>query len=115
MLGNALPDICLPWEIDRALEKVGFEVLVNDDLAETIRTGVPWYKALGAQKFTPAEFLKTPVGRRATSGADVVVRAPRPGAQGRPPCRHDTEPRGRCADPGRPTEYFHTHVLHPGP
>ena len=68
MLGNALPDISLPWEIDRALEKVGFEVLVNDDLAETIRTGVPWYKALVAQKFTPVEFLKTPVGRRATSG-----------------------------------------------
>ena len=68
MLGNALPDISLPWEIDRSLEKVGFEVLVNDDLAETIRTGVPWYKALGAQKFTPVDFLKTPVGRRATSG-----------------------------------------------
>ena len=68
MLGNALPDICLPWEIDRALEKVGFEVLVNDDLAETIRTGVPWYKALVAQKFTPVDFLKTPAGHRATAG-----------------------------------------------
>ena len=68
MLGNDLPDISLPWDIDRALEKVGFEVMVNDDLAETIRTGVPWYKALGAQKFTPVDFLKTPAGRRATSG-----------------------------------------------
>ena len=68
MLGNALPDISLPWDIDRALEKVGFEVLVNDDLAETIRTGVPWYKALGAQKFTAVDFLKTPAGRRATAG-----------------------------------------------
>ena len=68
MLGNALPDISLPREIDRTLEEAGFEILMNDDLAETIRTGVPWYKSLGAQKFTPAEFLKTPVGRRVTSG-----------------------------------------------
>ncbi len=75
MLGDALPDISLPWEIDRALEKAGFEVLVNDDLAETIRTGVPWYKALGAQKFTPVDFLKTPVGRR----ADALARGGRMG------------------------------------
>ena len=68
MLGNALPDISLPWDIDRALEQAGFEILENDDLAETIRTGVPWYKPLGAQKFTPVDFLKTPAGRRATAG-----------------------------------------------
>ena len=100
MLGNALPDISLPWEIDRSLEKVGFEILVNDDLAETIRDCVPWYKALGAQKFTPIDFLKTPVAP-GNVRADVVIRAHRPCARRRAPCRHDTEPRGRRAGPRR--------------
>ena len=49
MLGNALPDISLPWEVDHALEQAGFEILVHEDLAETIRTGVPWYKAPDAR------------------------------------------------------------------
>lgn len=67
MIGNALPDISSPQDVDSALGEVGFEILANDDLAETIRTGVPWYKALGAQKFTPVDFLKTPIGRQVTS------------------------------------------------
>ncbi len=67
MIGNALPDISLPQDVDSALEEVGFEILVNDDLADTVRTGTPWYEALGAQKFTPIDFLKTPVGRQVTS------------------------------------------------
>lgn len=68
MIGNALPDISLPQDVDSALEEVGFEILVNEDIAETVRTGIPWHKALGAQKFTPMDFLKTPVGRQVTSG-----------------------------------------------
>ena len=67
MIGDALPDISSPGDVDRALEEVGFEILVNEDLAETIDTGVPWHKALGAQKFTPLDFLKTPVGRQVTA------------------------------------------------
>ena len=67
MIGDALPDISLPQDIDSALKEVGFEILVNEDLAATVRTDVPWYKALGAQKFTPIDFLKTPVGRTVTS------------------------------------------------
>lgn len=67
MIGNALPDISLPQDVDRALEEVGFEILVNDDLSETIDTGVPWHKAVGAQKFAPVDFLKTPVGRQVTA------------------------------------------------
>lgn len=67
MIGNALPDTSLPQDVDRALEEVGFEILVNDDLAETVDTGVPWHKAVGAQKFTPVDFLKTPVGREVTA------------------------------------------------
>lgn len=68
MIGNALPDISLTQDIDHALEQVGFEILVNDDLAEIIDTGVPWHKALGAQKFRPVDFLKTPLGRQFTAG-----------------------------------------------
>ena len=67
MIGNALPDISAPVDVDRALEEAGFEILVNDDLAETVDTGVPWHKALGAQKFTPLDFLKTPVGQQVTA------------------------------------------------
>ena len=67
MLGNALPDISSTREVDRALEQAGFEIVINDDLAVTLDSGVPWHKALGAQRFTPLDFLKTPVGRKATS------------------------------------------------
>ena len=68
MTGGALPDISTTEDVDRALEEVGFEILVKEDLAETIDTGMPWHKALGAQKFTLQDFLKTPMGRRFSSG-----------------------------------------------
>ena len=67
MIGNALPDISTFEDVDHALKEAGFEILVNDDLAETIDTGMPWHKALGAQKFTPLDFLKTPAGQQVTA------------------------------------------------
>lgn len=67
MIGNALPDISSMQDIDRALERAGFDILANEDVAETVAAGVPWHKALGAQKFTPADFLKTSLGRQVTS------------------------------------------------
>ena len=69
MLGNALPDISLPWDIDRALEQAGFEILENDDPGRDD----PHRCAGGTRHWAhrnsrPWDFLKTPAGRRATAG-----------------------------------------------
>jgi sterol 24-C-methyltransferase len=63
--GDALPDIWYEKDVVDALQRAGFEVLAERDVASNADPETPWHREL-SQTFSLRDFKRTKVGRRVT-------------------------------------------------
>jgi len=62
-LGNSIPDLLQPWEIDDCIVKAGFELIEARDVGVwDASTDIPWFESLEGKYWSLTSFKHTPLG-----------------------------------------------------